>query len=331
MYFYYKYCKVLLLLLCMMLCNVLQPALSQKTEANSYDTNTTSFTTLSEEATQLLKQINFGTLDYNSKLKSGMIKFSLNLEQMENIQRSLEKKGVWNITYRFDGKREFYDIKIRKKMELNGAPLPNWQETHLQYQIEGKKLYVRQKNRTGWKKYSPQTVPSPFFKPEFNPFWWNWPIWNLTLAQLNSGYQFVDIQQVQWENTPHYHLTLKRRVDTHESKNTLEIWLDPQKGFQPTQMLAHRRYVQKPFQPHKEEPASVQSEKMYSLVRYTYQLAQLKPNIWFPKLVTMEKSGEMLEVDKKPQSLPIFRKITMQVDKVVFNIPIDEKDLRFPD
>ncbi len=101
---------------------------------------------LSDEAAQLLEHIKTKTAEYDAQFKSGEVEFSITLSQKipqstsvfkdflgwfqnilgqpsekENIPL-YEDKGVWHIIYRFDGEREFYDVKARKKMELNGRP-----------------------------------------------------------------------------------------------------------------------------------------------------------------------------------------------------------------
>jgi len=56
---------------------------------------------------------------------------------------------------------------------------------------------------------------------------------------------------------------------------------------------------------------------------------QFETDIWFPKSVTIDIS--FTTNDENQQTLPTFRKITMQVQRAVFNIPIAEKDMRFRD
>lgn len=126
---------------------------------------------LSAEATQLLEDIRTGTAAYNAKLKSGEVEFSITLNERirqqeknfferffaakEKEEVQYEEQGFWYITYRFDGDRHFYDVKARKKTELNGAPLPNWKETHYQYRRLGKTLYYRANTDTEWKQPPP--------------------------------------------------------------------------------------------------------------------------------------------------------------------------------
>ena len=165
---------------------------------------------LSAEATQLLEDIETGTAAYNAKLKSGEVEFSITLNQRirqqeknfferffaskEKAEVQYEEQGFWYITYRFDGDRHFYDIKMRKKRELNGKPLRDWHGMHFQYRMDGKTLYFREKPDTEWQqlfshKVEPpwgKEIPSDVFEAEFNPRWWSWPPWGFELEKINS-------------------------------------------------------------------------------------------------------------------------------------------------
>ena len=304
---------------------------------------------LSAEATQLLEDIISGAAAYNAKLKSGEIEFSITLsERIRQRKKFLERfltwgrnllirpekekeevqyedQGYWHITYRFDGDRHFYDVKMRKKMELNGASLPNWKEIHHQYMILGETLtlHVRENTGTEWKQY-PLRIPSRNFEAQFNPHWWNWPPWGFELEKLIRIFKPIKVQQVNVEGIPHYLLTLQRT--DFDAIRTDEIWLDPQKEYRPTRILAHRRSVQQAFiEGRGGKLTPLPREKTYHLSSYTYQLAQFEPDIWFPKTVTMENSYVVGDEDKQPP--PVFRRTTMQVHRAVFNIPISEKEL----
>ena len=281
---------------------------------------------LSAESTQLLEDIITGTAAYNAKLKSGEIEFSITLserirQEKEKIQ--YEDQGYWHITYRFDGDRHFYDVKTRKKMELNGARLPNWKESHHQYRILGKTLYYRANTDTEWKE-QPQRTLSRTFEAQFNPHWWSWPPWGFELEKLVRIFKPFNVQQVNVERIPHYLLTLQRT--DFDAIRTYEIWLDPQKEYRPTRILAHRRSVQQVFERRPDgKLVPLPREKAYRLTRYIYQLTQFEPDIWFPKTVIMENSSVVGDEDKRPPW--VYRKTTMQVHRAVFNIPISEKEL----
>ena len=310
---------------------------------------------LSAEATQLLEDIITGTAAYNAKFKSGEVEFSITMNQTiqprkNNLERLLtwgrnilmpskkkeevqyEEQGYWHITYRFDGDHHFYDVKMRKKRELNGKPLRNWHEMHFQYRVNGRTVYFRENPSTGWQQQSAHKsrppwgtdIPADVFEERFNPRWWSRPPWGSKFTRMINFYKPVDVQRVKVEEIPHYLLTLQRT--DFDSTRTNEIWLDPQKGYRPTRILAHQRSVLQRFiRAPDGDLTPLPEEKVYSLASHTYQLAQFEPDIWFPKTVTMEHSSVVGDEDKQP--LPPYRKITMQVQRAIFNIPISEKEL----
>ena len=67
-----------------------------------------------------------------------------------------------------------------------------------------------------------------------------------------------------------------------------------------------------------------QPEEYVNHTHSTFQIEQFAPDIWFPK-------NAIYETGYDPGKQQSFKKITMQMHKAIFNIPIDEKDLRFPD
>ena len=303
---------------------------------------------LSAEATQLLEDIKTGTAAYNAKLKSGEVEFSITLNERIRQQKKnfferffaseekeeveYEEQGYWYITYRFDGDRHFYDVKIRKKMELNGKPLRDWHGMHFQYRMDGKTLYFREKPDTEWRqlfshKVQPpwgKEIPSDVFEAEFNPRWWSWPPWGFELEKLIRVFRPISVQQVNVEGTPHSLLTLQRTE--FDAIRTDEIWLDPQKAYRPTRILAHRRSLTSVFIEDRDgKIRPLPREKVHALTSYTHQFAQFEPGIWFPKTVIMENSSVVGDEDKQPA--PAYRKATMQVHRAVFNIPISKKEL----
>lgn len=307
---------------------------------------------LSAEATQLLEDIKAGTAAYNAKLKSGEVEFSITLNQRirqqeknffehflgwvmpseEKEEVRYEEQGFWYITYRFDGDRHFYDIKMRKKRELNGKPLRDWHGMHFQYRMDGKTLYFREKPDTEWQQQSRhkmgppwgKEIPSDVFEAEFNPRWWSWPPWGFKLANLIRTFKPISVQQVNVEGVPHAFLTLQRT--DFDSIRTTEIWLDPQKAYRPTRILAHDLSLPEVFIRSRDgELRPRPREESHDLTTYTHQFAQFEPNIWFPKTVTVESLSGGGDEDKQPA--PAHRKTIMQVHRAVFNIPILEKAL----
>ncbi len=303
---------------------------------------------LSAEATQLLEDIKTGTAAYNAKLKSGEVEFSITLNQRirqqeknfferffaakEKAEVQYEEQGFWYITYRFDGDRHFYDIKMRKKRELNGKPLRDWHGMHFQYRMDGKTLYFREKPDTEWQQLfshkeiplGDKEIPSDVFEAEFNPRWWSWPPWGFEQEKLIRIFKPVSVQQVNVEGVPHAFLTLQRT--DFDSIRTTEIWLDPQKAYRPTRILAHHLSLPEVFRSGRDgELTPLPREASHDLTTYTHQFAQFEPDIWFPKTVTVENLSAVGDEDKQPA--PAYRKTIMQMHRAVFNIPISEKAL----
>ena len=311
---------------------------------------------LSAESTQLLEDIISGTTAYNAKFKSGEVEFSITMNQAvrrrkNDLERFLtwgrnllrrpekekeeiqyEEQGYWYITYRFDGDRHFYDVKMRKKRELNGKPLQNWHEMHLQYRMDGRVLYLREKPDSEWQQQARhkarppwrQDIPSDVFEEHFNPRRWSRPPWGSTFTRMIHFNKPVDVQRVKVEEIPHYLLTLQGT--NSDATRTIEIWLDPQKAYRPTQILAHSRSLTSVFIEGRDgNVRPLPREKMHHLTSHTYQFAQFEPSIWFPKTVTVENSSVVGDEDKPPPQ--VHRKTIMQVHRAVFNIPISEEEL----
>ena len=311
---------------------------------------------LSAESTQLLEDIISGTTAYNAKFKSGEVEFSITMNQAvqqrkndlerfltwgrnllrrpekEKAEIQYEEQGYWYIIYRFDGDRHFYDVKMRKKRELNGKPLRNWHDMHLQYRVDGRTLYFRENPSTEWQQQSAHKgrppggvdIPSDVFEERFNPRRWSRPPWGSKFTRMINFYKPVDVQRVNVEGIQHYLLTLQ--LTNFDATHTNEIWLDPQKAYRPTRILAHRRSLTSTFREGRDGKVTpLPREKTYNLTSYTYQFAQFEPNIWFPKTVTMGSSFTTGDENEAPP--PIFRKTTMQVHHAVFNIPISEEEL----
>ncbi len=275
---------------------------------------------LSKESAQLLEQIKKGVVEYNKKLKSGRVVFTLTLsEHLKDHQQNAKKEefGTWHIVYTFEGARHFYDVRIHKKMEFDGTLLPNWKEERYQFQIDNKKMLIREAQQTGWIQL-PQPTDESIFKPEFNPRRWGWNPDVFSFEFLIKFYNPIKVERVEANDAQLYLITLQR-VDNEKSSRTRQLWIDPQKGYRPirsvqiSKMLSHTTLVSLDGTRERRLPPEV----AVSHGNTTYQIEQFEPGIWFPKTAIFTIQG--------------FRKTTMQVQKAVFNIPIDEKDLRFPD
>lgn len=322
--------------LLLLFCLVIQLTFSQQQTAPT-DTSATSSATLSAEAAQWLKQIKTGVANANAKVRSGVIEFSITMSQVTRDPRPpgtdapyvlddfwLQETGYWHITYRFQGERHFYDVKTRKKAEFNGQKLPDWQASHRQYQIEGKMLHFRERIGEKWKHHPRQKLPSPLFNDFFNPYWWIWQTPRAKLTGLLDTYKPIEIQRVHETPPAHYLLTLHRR-GRRGSNITSEIWLDPQKDYHPIRLFIHVRGTRKIPQLTTDGKDTIEK---YNSTRSRYQLARFEPNIWFSKNVIREISFTTAD-EKQQLDPPAMRKQIMQVHRAVFNISIDNKDLRF--
>ncbi|MDD9972829.1 MAG: hypothetical protein OXU27_02430 [Candidatus Poribacteria bacterium] len=351
---------------------ILQPTVAQPSITES--------PLLSAEAAQLLEHIKTRVTEYDTQFKSGEVEFTITLsepirERKNFFERLLtglrnilmrppkeekvplyEEKGFWHIIYLFDGEREFYDIKARKKMELNGKPLPDWKETYHQYLVDGETLHIRERTDSGWKRGPPQAKSSRPFRAEFNPRWWSWPPHGFSFEKYIRSFDPVDVETVEINGTSYYYLRLYRKAEGKlDSAWTREIRMDVQKDYHATRLIGYGRRTFEVTEVHEDGThiASWSSEEL-SLDRKTYQLTQYEPAVWFPKIVT-EEQFHGIPMDKifpdtpKAEFLLMMsetlipeaahkeyltwpqRKRVMQVQRAAFNIPIAEEDLRFSD
>lgn len=269
---------------------------------------------LSDEAAQLLAHIKAKVAEYDTQFKSGEVEFSITLHQkipqstdifedllgwFQNILMrtpkkekvpSYEEKGVWHIIYRFDGEREFYDVKARKKMELNGRPLRDWQETHYRYLIDDKTLRMRERTDSGWIRNPLQVAAPQHFESEFNPRWWDRLPQGFTFKRVIRGSDPIDVKTVETDGTRYHYLRLYRKAQQGSDKAwTHEIWMDPQKDYHVARVIQYGRLATE-IDPHGT------LREAFFLTRTTYQLTQYKPGIWFPKTVTQEHfDGGLME------------------------------------
>ena len=298
---------------------------------------------LSQESVQLLDHIKKGVEDYNKNLKSGKVEFTVTQNRLlKNEKQKLtisklflknqkvkkvefENVGTWHIVCNFEGARSFYDVRIRKKMEFNGEPLPNWTEKRYQFEIDNEKMLIRELKDSKWVQH-PQPMAKDFFRSEFNPRRWGWNPGVFSFAFLIKYAPPIRVEQVEVDGAPLYLLTL-HRVRHEKSRMTKQLlWIDPQKGYRPIQFLSSLKGAVKPFLAGNPDGTlkSQQPNKYVYNTRSTFQIEQFNQDLWFPKTATYTLSYD-------PFTQQGFRNITMQVQKAIFNIPIDEKDLRFPD
>ncbi len=298
------------------------------------------------ETEKLLEQIKVGITGANGDLKTGCIDFSITLSQMtlpdvmpediEPVPYHPEETGLWRIRYCFDGDRHFYDVMMRNKMELNGRSLGDWQERHLRYEMdmEARTLEFQELTDTGWKVHLIQRIPSRDFRLYYSPAWWIWPFWEADLTAVLHPNKVETVMQVQDAGTLAVHITTNETRGG--AKLTTEIWVDTERTYRPTQVLEHYKTEMKipPQGRLLYEVPPPETEKQYQLTRWTYQLEQFAPGIWYPSRITKEDSFTMTVADENlhPAAPSIFRKATLQVQRAVFNVPITKADLYiYPD
>ena len=330
MFFNSRLNSFLLLLLSIILLCQLQFFLSASQKTKSSDVIVSGKETeLSEKCLQLVEQIKKGVTDYNTKLKSGKMEFSLRKKRYVKSRHQHAKKveyedvGTWQITYNFNGEHHFYDVKMRKKMEFNGEELPNWKEQHYQFQIAKKTMLIREKKENVWIQH-PKPTDKSLFKSEFNPRRWGWNPGVFNFSSLIKRYTPIKVEQVKVNDVQLYLITL-HRISERTRTWTQQIWLDPKKGYRPIRVLRTLEEKVKTFLGRPDGTLIPQQPEDYVYhIHSKFQIEQFNPGIWFPKTATYESGYD----PAKQQSDIILQ---MQVHKAVFNIPIDEKDLRFPD
>ncbi len=303
---------------------------------------------LSIESRQMLERIQTEVDAYTAQLKSGDIQFSVTLRQKhgEDEHPSLlqllgsgwdflwdsllhpkeaekspvyEDIGYWHITYKFDGDTQFFDVKARKKREIDGDYIfirakdgrlysfyQIWRETHHQYLIYKETLYMR--DGATWKPYV-ETSGGPVFDKRFSPRWWMGFSQADTFEKFMHPYKPVHVQTVEMDGTSPYYLQAHRsgKRDRYGcSTFTRDIWLNPQKDFHATRIVEYRKSAgfasyEGSFWPIRPRGHELRVGIGYNIK--TYQLAQYEPGIWFPKIVTeVEKGTGMYMFDLFPDT-----------------------------
>lgn len=301
-----------------------------------------SFAPLSIESGRVLEHIKTEVNAYNARLKSGEIEFSVTLYQEHGADTHLsflqfleskwdsllhpkeagkapgyEDIGYWHITYKFDSDIQFFDVKAREKRKINGNSI--WQETHHQYLIYRGELYLRE--GPTWKPYV-DTGEGPVFDKRFNPQWWIGFSQSGTLSQVKTFEKFmhpykpVHVQPVKMDGSSLYYLQgysvgNKDRFPLY-GMFTREIWMNPQKDFHVTRIVTCEKGAD--FIPYEGRIWPLRKWGVFNTtyelcigVRCnikTYQLAQYKPGVWFPKIVTeVEKHYGRSVFDLFPDTL----------------------------
>ena len=325
---------------------------------------------LSKESQQLLKHLEKEIKVNHAKLTSGEIQLSITMsgpelvggttiqkqpKQTENLQQDNKRvpqrlefvvNKHWDIVYRFYRNRKFFQIKEQTKVDSTGVQVTNIPEKHIEIEVEKTKWQGREKTGETWKTILPHKMTIiPLFYGEFYPsegertsLSYRLPNFlqvDYKLSDFLRKFPPIDVQRVKTDKGIRHVITANDLGSYHN--RTHKIWLDPQKGYRVTRILTHSRstWVELNAPPGditnniviKRDP-SMATTKSFERDHYTYQIAHFEPGIWFPQTATLFR---YIGTDENQQSEHPYRKITMQIHKAVFNIPIDEKDLRFPD
>ena len=324
---------------------------------------------LSKESQQLLKHLEKEIEVNNAKLTSGEIQLSITMsgpeigrtttqkqaKQTENLQQDNKRvpqrveyvvNKHWDIVYRFNRNRKFFQIKEQTKVDSTGVQVTNIPEKHIEIEVEKTKWQGREKTGEMWKTILPHKMTTiPLFYGEFYPSEGESASLSYRLSNfLRVDYKLsdflrkfppIDVQRVKTDKGIRHVITSHDIGSFHN--RTQKIWIDPQKGYRVTRILTLSKIklvelnaspgdITKPLVI--EIDPSMATTESFERDHYTYQIAHFEPGIWFPQTATLDR---YIDIDENQQSEHPYRKITMQIHKAVFNIPIDEKDLRFPD
>ena len=301
---------------------------------------------LSKESADILEKITKEVIAYNGKLQSGKIDFQIKqnkyvppqkeknvilrliyylLNKPVNEKAKYEEVGIYQITYTFQGRHHLYDVKFRRKMDFAGFPFPDWEEKHYQFQMANKEMLIREKNEEGLWVQHPTPVDKTIFRYDYSPLSWGWhpSIFSFTFLTRNY-YNPIKVEQVKVDEVPQYLITLQR-IHGKDSSAVQQIWIDPAKGYRPTQSLkTSKRMSQAVLVGPDGKRIVLEPEEAISRIKHTFNIEKFAPDIWFPKSATYGV-GYVPEIE---MSGTFFQ---MQVDKAEFNIPISDEELRFSD
>ena len=278
-----------------------------------------------QETFILLEHFNTAVTEREAELESGVIEFSIVLSKIRtpfSKNPVYEERVKWYVTYRFSGQQRFYQIQEHVKVKPGWLQRAKWKESkRYKFQADDSGENGRVNRGDGWQ----WTSRHPIELNNYNsPLRWNWDT-NLTRMTQMFGH-IVDAQNVIIDGEPVEYLKFEDwRTDKVE---TTELWFNPQKDYRTTQVLQQTRFINKDSTD-RTLVSSVEplTEKWLSphisRFRYTCQLAQFEPGVWYP-----QTSTEVREViDSENLHFLIGEKLTLQVHSATFNIPIAVKDL----
>ena len=305
---------------------------------------------LSSQETHLLEQLKTEVTAYNTKVKSCEIEFSVTVSRIapqetkhlfvelfkkgrDTLIRKKEKDadvlpiyeetGHWDITYRFNGETEFFDVKARAKRNMDGSIIITrtengglrhdiWQETHYQFLRHRKQtLYIRESTKwrpyDKWQQSAPVWIPTNVFDKCFNPHWWCLGD-DEPLDRFIHRHKIIGVKRVENDGGPYFYLQLyhtkPENIDTPvRSATTYEIWMHPQIRVYPNRILIANRRAR--LQPELEivenffstaEAKPVPGKYYYletiGFQSLTSEIAEYEQGIFFPKIVTEEYYAE---------------------------------------
>ncbi len=286
-----------------------------------------------QEMLALLEHFNAAAAKRDAKLKSGIIEFSVTISKIKtpfSKKPVYEKRLKWDITYRFSGQQQFYQIVESVRVKPGSFRRATWKESkRYEFQEDRNQRHGRVNRGDGWQWTSHHPVQLGDYH---KPFRWKWDA-NLTQITRMFG-SIVDAQNIV-EDEPYIKLE-----EWHADKiKTTELWFDRRKDYRATRTLQQTVYPEKSESdrtllndrdlPYPGVLLSIKEiSPQTSRIEYICQLAQFNPDIWFPQTVTEVWELVNLENSRFQDG----RKLELQVHTASFNIPIAVKDLHlFPD
>lgn len=278
-----------------------------------------------QDTLMLLEHFNAAITEREAELESGIIEFSLTLSKIKapfSKNPVYEERVKWHVTYRFSGQQRFYQIQERVKVKPGWLQRAKWKESkRYKFQANDSGKNGRVNRGDGWQWTSHHPIA---FNSYGSPLRWKWDT-NLTRMTQMFGH-IVDAQKVIVEGEP---LDFFKFEDWRADRiETTELWSNPQKDYRTTKVVQQTRYINKELTNKtlvsSGEPVTEGWLSPHiSQLRYTCQLAQFEPGIWYP-----QTSAEIREVvDAENSHFLIGEKLTLQVHSATFNIPIAVKDL----
>ena len=310
---------------------------------------------LSHKSTQLLEHIRSETATYESALKSGEIEFTVTISSATQIpippgtEPNYEEQEHWQITYQFDGDYQFYDVKTRKKMELDRrTSSDNWADTHHQYLRAGQMMHVWEKTGTEWKQHPPKKIYLTPFKDAFNPRGWGWSPSGFALQRFLDRLNVVDVKTVNRRGTHCLYLRLYNPgTERLDSNTTYEVWLNPEKGYHATEVIGYERGIAESFRLDPDGTRIFNTRPFLGITHTTYHIERYEPEIWLPQKVVkvdtdrreltelfpnrsiedfplLMNEARIPEATRTQHMQPYFISV-MKVELAIFNTPITRK------